>query len=136
MKLVEYAIHELIKSLAGGRVYALRAPQNVTAPFIVFQRVDSVRWRTINSPDGIAQAFIQIDAYAGEYYEAKALAAEVETLLDGYRGTVYYGTDSPRANVKIGGISLQSDSDLLDQTEEPILFRSLNTFLVTYNQED
>lgn len=136
MKIAEYAIFELLKNLAGGRVYAIRAPQNSVAPFIIFQRVDSQRWRAINGPDGIAQAFIQIDSYASGFYQAKELAAEVESLLDGFRGTVYYGTDSPRGYVKIGGISLQGDSDLLDQTEEPLLFRNMMTFLVTYNQED
>lgn len=134
MKLVEYAIHELIKTIGDNRVYAMRAPQDAVVPFVVFQRIDAQRWRSINSPSGIAQATIQIDVYAGDYYAAKTLAAQIETALDGYAGTVYYGADSPQASVRIGGISLQGDNDILDQTEEPFLYRSLNTYLVTYEQ--
>ena len=135
-KIVEPAIYELLKNLAGGRVYALQAPQNSPAPFIIFQRVDSLRWRHINGPDGFAQAFIQIDCYSESFYAAKALGAEVEELLDGYRNTVYYGSASPRDYVRIAGISCQSDLDLIDQTDAPVLYRNTGTYLVTYSQED
>lgn len=134
MKLVEPAIYELLRTLAAGRVYALRAPQNSTAPFIIFQRIDSERWRAINGPSGIAQVTIQVDCYASTYYAAKELAAEIEEILDGYRGTVSWGEGSPQEFVRIGGVSLQNDSDLLDQTEEPFLYRNTATYLVTYNQ--
>lgn len=135
MKLVEPAIYELLKTLAAGAVYAMRAPQGATGPFIIFQRVDGERWRHINGPTGICQASIQIDCYATDYYESKELATEVEEILDGYANTVYYGDESPQEFVKIGGISLQTDADLFDQTDEPFLFRSSSTYLVTYNQE-
>lgn len=135
MKLVEPAIYELLKNLAGGKVYALAAPDGENGPFIVFQRVDSERWRDINGPSGIAQAHIQIDSYAEKYYDAKALGASIEVILDGYRGTVSYGTDSPQNTVAIAGITLQNDVDITDQTDEPILFRNAATYLVTYHQE-
>jgi hypothetical protein len=32
------------------------------------------------------------------------------------------------------GVSLQSDDDLLDQTDEPFLYRNSATYLVTYEQ--
>lgn len=126
LKVVEPAIYELLKNLAGGAVYALRAPQGSKDPFVIFQRINSERWRSINNPSGIAQAHIQIDAYAGSYYEAKTLAASVEEILDGYKGTV--------SSVRIAGISLQDDHDTFDQTDEPFLFRVSATYFVTYQQ--
>lgn len=134
MKTVERGIYQLLSSLASGRVYAMRAPQNATAPFVVFQRTSSERWRSINAPSGIAQALIQVDAYSETYYGAKDLGASIETILDGYAGTVAYGTNSPQDTVEITGISLQNDLDLFDQTDEPFLFRNSMTFLVTYRQ--
>ena len=134
MKSCERAIYELLKGFAESRVYALQAKQNTAVPFIVFQRTDSQRWRSMNNPSGMAQAYIQIDCYGKDYYEAKELAAAVETALDGYRGTVYHGNASPQDFTRIGGISLQSDLDLLDQTDEPLLFRNTATYLVTYEQ--
>lgn len=136
MKTVEPAIFELLKSLNSNRVYPLNAPQNATAPFIVYNRVDSERWRAVNGPSGIAQATIQVDVYAATYQAAKELALSVENTLDGHRGLVYYGTDSPQEFVRIAGISLQNDVDLLDQTEKPLLFRNSANYLVTYEQTE
>ncbi len=136
LKIVEPAIYELLKTLASGNVFFLRAPQNSTGPFIIIQRTDSDRWRHINGPSGTAQAHIQIDCYDGLYISAKTLAAAVESILDGYTGLVYYGTNSPQQVVEIRGVSLISDHDNLDQTDEPVLYRNISTFLVTYKQKD
>lgn len=135
MKLVEPAIYHLIKNTAPNKVYAHAAPNGETGPFVTFQRVDSVRWRSINGPSGTAQAYMQIDCYAQGYYDAKELGAAIETILDGYRGRVYYGTDSPQESVFIAGITLQNDVDVTDETDEPLLFRNSATYLVTYHQE-
>lgn len=130
----EFGIYDLLKGLAGGRVYALRAPQNVTTPFIIYQRVSSGRWRSINAPSGLEQATIQIDVYADNFAATKALAIQIEDILDGYRGTVYYGGDSPQKSVRIAGISLVNDEDVLDQTDEPFLYRNIADYLVTYER--
>lgn len=132
--MIEKAIYTKLSDLAGGKVYPIRAPDNETDDFIIFQRTDSARWRSVNAPSGMAQAFIQVDCYSKSYYNAKELAGIVESRLDGFRGTVGYGSDSPQDSVRIGGISLQNDVDLYDQTEEPFLYRNTMSFLVTYEQ--
>jgi hypothetical protein len=138
MKIIEKALFELLKTITdvSNRVYAMRAPQNAASPFIVFQRVDSERWRSIDGPSGMAQALFQIDCYSTGFYECKDIQMQVEELLDGYSGLVYYGSESPRESIKIGGISLQNDIDIIDQTDNPVLFRNIGSFLVTYNQRD
>ena len=134
MKTVERAIYEKLKTFASGRVYAMRAVQNATAPFVVFQRTSSDRWRSVNAPSGIAQARIQVDVYAETYYEAKDMAASIEAVLDGLRDQVNYGDNSPQDFLKIAGISLETDVDLFDQTEEPFLYRNSATYLLKYEQ--
>jgi hypothetical protein len=131
--MMEDAIYTLLSGFASGRVYALRAPQNSPTPFIVYQRIGSERWRSINNPSGIGQAVIQIDAYADTFADSKNLAAQIESALDGFRGLVYYGSNSPQDVVNIGGITLSGDNDLLDQTEEPFLYRNTANYLVTYH---
>lgn len=142
LKIVDPAIYELLKPLIGTdtdgakKLYALKAPQNVEPPFIVFQEVDSQRFRHLNGPSGPAQAFFQIDAYALLPYDAKRLGADIELALDGYRGIVYHGDNSPQDEfVDIDGISYQNGSDLPDQTDEPFLYRRLAVYLVTYKQQ-
>ena len=139
MKILEPAIYELLKDLAGGRVYVLSAQQGTDTSCIVFQKTDSERWRDINSPAGVAQAYIQVDCYAADVYDAKRLAAKAEKLLDGFSGTVVHDaiTDedgTAQTSVNIAGISLQNDVDLIDQTDEPRLFRTTASYLVTYFQ--
>lgn len=119
---------------AGTNVFAMRAPHGITTPFVIFQRVTSERWRALNTASGMAQATIRIDAYAPDYYAAKALAAQIEAAIEGYRGIVYYGLNSPQESVWLAGVSIQSDFDLQDNTDEPFMFRNSASYLVTYNQ--
>lgn len=138
-KTCEKAIFEKLKNLANGDVFALRAPDNHAGPFIIFQRIDrdNSMKQHVNQTAGVAgtvQALIQIDAYDPEYYAAKDLGASIESILDGFSGTVYHGSESPQDFVEISGIALQNDVDILDQTDEPLLFRSSATYLVTYKQ--
>lgn len=138
MKTCEPGIDQLLKDVAAASenepIYALRAPDNAKGTFIIFQRVDSQRWRSINNPSGIAQAQLLIDVYAEDYYIAKTLAGKIENALDGYSGTVYHGENSPQDFVEIGGITLQNDIDILDQEDEPVLYRNSARYNVTYNQ--
>jgi len=131
---MERALYEIIKTLPvpGDRIYALRAPQNVKAPFVIYQRVDTAPWRDINGPATVGQATMQIDVYAVTYKETKELAASLQLLLDGYRGTVAYGGDSPQATIRFGGISLQNSVDLLDQSDAPFLYRVSADYLITF----
>lgn len=134
-KFVDPAIHELLKSLADGRVFARRAPDDIKeTSFVVFQKTDSTRWRSINGPSGMAQVFMQIDSYGAKPYDADELGGQIESILDGYRGTVYYGGNSPQDFVRIAGISLQNDVDIFDQTERPFLFRKSASYLITFEQ--
>jgi hypothetical protein len=88
----------------------------------------------VNGPSGVAQVQIQLDAYDDTYFGAKDLAASAEAILDGLRENVAYGTNSPQDTVMIEGISLDNEQDLLDQSEQPFLFRSRAVYLVTYQQ--
>lgn len=135
MIVMEKAIYELLKTKAGGRVYAMRAPQNSAAPFIVYQRIGSTRWRCINNPSGVGQADVRIDVYDTTFYGSKELAVDVEETLDGYSGSVIITGDSPQDVVVIGGISLQDDVDIIDQTDQPMLYRNSATYLITYETE-
>lgn len=140
---MERALHEKMKSLTGFgvgtksdpfRIYALRAPQNCKAPFLIYQRVSSERWHHLKGPSGMVQAMMQIDVYAETYEEVRALAVQIEGLLDGFQGRVGYGGNSPQDTVRFGGISCQNDLDLLDQTDSPFLYRVSADYLITYEQ--
>ena len=130
------AIYTLIDGVSGeASIYHLHASQDAAPPYIVFQRVDRTILRSINRPSGVEQAEFQIDVYATDYPTAESLSDQIQTLLDGYRGTVQYGEESPVSEIKIGGISLLSGLDLPDRTDQPFLYRVSTTYLITYHKE-
>ena len=132
---VEKALKEILSEFASNRVYLMRAPQNVTQPFIIYRRTDSDRIRHINGPSGLVFASFQIDVYANKPYDAKDIASAIQTKLDGFRDTVYYGSNSPQDSIRIAGISLQNEfDDLSEQDAEPYLYRNTMIFLVKYEQ--
>jgi hypothetical protein len=134
MSFAEIAVYEKLKSLNSGRIYPLRAPDNMTDDFIIYQRVGSERYRSINDPSGLLKAIIQIDCYSKSYYNVKQTALNVETILDGFRGSVVYGSNSPQDSVRVAGIVMEGDSDLIDVDEEPFLYRITMTFNIIYEQ--
>jgi len=64
----------------------------------------------------------------------KTLSNDVENILDGYANTVYYGSSSPQDSVRIAGCSLQGETEILDQSDDPFLYRNTMNFLVTFEQ--
>lgn len=135
-KIPEPAIKEMLSVLAGNKVYNLAAPQHAVAPYIIYQTLPGGdRWRSINGPSGTAQIIMQISCYHAIAIEAAKLGSQVESILDGYMGSVYYGNDSPQDFVKIGGISFQDGASDIDSTEDPLLFKYYATYLITYDQQ-
>lgn len=140
-KYPEPAIFELLKNIvADESVYWEAAPPNKQGDFIVYQQIDSDQFgkRVLNRTTGqagIVQSYIQIDCYGTTPAAKKVLGKLVEYTLDGYQGTVYYGDNSPQDSVVIGAISKQDgETDFVDRTDEPLLFRNSAVYLVTYNQ--
>lgn len=140
-KQVEPALQELLKDVLPNfkgkpPIFFLRAPNNIKeAPFIVLSRSDGgERFRSINGPSGLAQVVFRIDVYDVGYYSCRANADKVETALDGFRGIVYHGDDSPRDFTRIAGISLETETELVDETDDPVLYRQSVTYRVTFEQ--
>jgi hypothetical protein len=92
-----------IAALIGTRVYPMKLPQSPTLPAITYQRVSGSRVQSLTGPSGMAHPRIQVDCWAASYDGAKALAAEVQDDLDGYRGTM--GT------TRVGGVIVYGDRD-------------------------
>jgi len=138
--IMERALFEIIKNISGlgvgsgsnVRVYASLAKKNSSRPFIVYQRIETTPWRTINGPNSISQALMQIDVYNDLPLDAKETAEKLAAVLDGYRGTVTIPGTSPAEQIRFAGISLQNAVDIFDQTDQPFLHRVSQDYLVTF----
>lgn len=132
MNEVEEALYFLLvhdaslSAFVGNRVYPLVAPNYVETPYIAYKRVSGPRWRSISGPSGVAQPRIQIDVYDLTYAGAKATAKAVRKALDGYRGVI--------GGIVIGGITVSSDHDMIEDTVSPMLYRVNIDIIVTHQE--
>ncbi len=100
--------------LAGGarafiaeRAYPQKAPQNAPRPYIVFRRISGSPERHMRGAAALAQARIQVEAYADTYGTAKAVGDAVRTTLDGFKGDVAVSGGT----FFVRHLSLQNDTD-------------------------
>ena len=122
------AFFELLKVFP--RVYNMRAPQNVQTPFVIYTLMNAETDQTLGGPSGYVQASIQVDVYAEDILVMRNLAQTLKNALDGFRGLVYYGEGSPQ-DVMTLVVLHQTDTELMDQTDEPFLYRNLAVYSVT-----
>ena len=69
-----------ITNLVGDRVFAVEAPQDTLAPFIVWQRVSTSFEHTHDGNDA-GYVLIQIAAYATKFADAVSIRAAVQTAM-------------------------------------------------------
>ena len=94
--MVEPAIVSLLAADAdltaklGGRIYPANDPASSGAarPRLTYQRISSRRTNSNDGPTRIVTARYDLQLWANEYPQAKALADKVRLLLDGRKGTV------------------------------------------------
>ena len=83
---------EAVTDIVADRVFPAPAPQNTPAPYVTFQRITADRNYTIQGPDRLTGALLQIDCwsdapeYQGSYSAAKLLGKAVRNALHGFRG--------------------------------------------------
>jgi hypothetical protein len=113
-----------VAALVGARVYPVQAPQEAPAPFIVFGRVATQRFPTLDDRRGLAQPRIEVGCWAETFDAARALANAVRLALDGLRGTV--------AGIEVLATRLDAERD--DRNDEAHLYRCGLEFVITHRE--
>ena len=134
---LEDALYKILTSITelaysvDDKVYPSEADVEASAPFIVFSRADGIRDRSLKGSTGLVRARMQVDTYADSYEETKSIASAVRKALDNYRDTVPLDNNE---TIRIGGTALLNDSDLIDTSTDPKLFRVSMDFLIFYGE--
>ena len=63
-----------LSALVGNKVFALVIPQGTKLPCITFQRIGGMPANTLSGHSGLEEIDLQIDVWARDYDEAKAIA--------------------------------------------------------------
>ena len=70
-----------LSALVGNKVFALVIPQGTKLPCITFQRIGGMPANTLSGHSGLEESDLQIDGWARDYDEAKAIAKAVRAAM-------------------------------------------------------
>ena len=128
--LIEQAIlDELIGTsgltdLVGQRIYYVKAPQDVTNPYVIFTKVSAPREHDHDGSAGLVSARFQFSAFATTYYVVKQIAVQIQTVLQAFSGTM--------GEVTVGGSFYQNEVDFWE--EDTKLYHVACDYLIWYNE--
>lgn len=112
------------------RVFANNLPQSEKRPSIVYNRVTGHGDHHMQGPSGLSRPRFQIDAWAQTQTDAANLANLVKSRIDGFRGTMTYGTNSPPEHIDVLGVFFADERDGYDSDSE--LYRMSRDYFVWY----
>lgn len=70
-----------LSALVGNKVFALVIPQGTKLPCVTFQRLGGMPANTLSGHSGLEEIDLQIDVWARDYDEAKAIAKAVRAAM-------------------------------------------------------
>lgn len=75
-----------VAALVGTRIYWNALPQAVVDPCVVIYEIDAIPEYTMDGPDGLASARVQIDCRGTTYASALGVARAIRAKLSGFKG--------------------------------------------------
>jgi hypothetical protein len=117
-----------VASLVGTDIYFIRAPKEVNVPFVVINTVSSEYLHTMEGTDDLIRKRFQFDVFSDDYYNMRAIARAIRSLLEGFKG------DLPDGSV-VGCAETQLDIDHgFEKGKGPdgLVFRGLLDIALTY----
>jgi uncharacterized protein DUF3168 len=114
------------------RVFAVRLPQGETRASIVYSRISGQGDHHMEGASGLNRTRVQIDCWAQTADAADLLARQVKERIDGYRGSILWGEDSPAEAIVVQGIFFDSEREDFDETAN--MHRSSKDYLVWYEE--
>lgn len=113
MSTIEEGLYKYLSdaSVASGRVYPVKAPQNVAKPYVVLSKASGERTHALVGPVGHARPRFRIHIFDSTYKGVKDVSNQIRHLLDGYSGLM--GTVTVKACSLITEIDLYEDDTYL-----------------------
>jgi hypothetical protein len=123
----EKGLYELITQNAGvsalvsNRIYFILQPKGTSVPSIVLSIIATGDTYSFKGASGLRAALIQVDAYASNYYDARATSRAVRLLLENYAGNL---PDADATSVL--GCVVEKDWDMpYEEGQKGFVYRAL-----------
>lgn len=117
-----------VTDLISTRLYYVRAPQNVTKPYVVFFKVSAPREYSHNGVSGLAQSRFQFSCFATTYYVAKQITEAIRAAIEAFSGTM--GGDG---GAGVGSCFCVNESDMYEDDTQ--LFHVAVDYLIWHHEE-
>lgn len=121
-----------ITALVGTRVYPVIAPQGQINSHLVYHMISNQGDRHMQGPSGLSRPRIQIDCWSQSFDQASVLGLEVKERLEGFRGLMPWGTNSPQQSVEVKGVFFDSERDDFDNDVK--LFMISHDYIVWFEE--
>jgi len=121
---------EIASMVGGERVFPIRLPQGVKKNSIVFSRATGSGDHHLQGVSGLSRPRFQIDSWSQTESESTVLANYVKARLDGFRGHMEYGSNSPRDFIDVLGVFYSDEREDFDADSQ--LFRMSRDYFVWY----
>ncbi len=103
-----------IAAVVTDRVFPIVLKQGEQRASIVYQRISGQGDHTLQQPTWLARPRYQIDCWSLVSGEANSLANLVKERIDGFRGEMPYGLNSPQAFVTVLGVFFTDEREDFD----------------------
>lgn len=122
-----------ISAAVGGlRIYPIKLPQGQENASIVYSRISGQGDHHMEGASGLNRTRMQIDCWATTAGAADLLARQVKERIDGYRGSMLWGEDSPAEAIVVQGIFFDSEREDYDDVAK--MYRSSKDYLIWYEE--
>ena len=116
-----------ITSLIGERLYYVKAPQNVTKPYVVFFKASGPREYSHDGASKLARPRFQFSCFATTYDQAKQIAEAIRAAIEAFSGTM-----GGAGGVEVGSCFCINESDIYE--EDTRLFHVAVDYLIWHKE--
>lgn len=117
-------------AVGGTRIYPIKLPQGQMLASIVYSRISGQGDHHMEGPSGLNRARVQIDCWASTVDAADLLARQVKERIDGYRGSILWGEDSPAEAIVVQGIFFDGEREDWDDAAQ--MYRASKDYIVWF----
>lgn len=109
------------------RVFPLQAKQNQEVPYVVYERIQTERERTLSGYPGLVTVYFQLDVYEKAYTNLKTVSANIVTKLKTIEGTTL-GT------YFIQLLNIENESEAVEDDKDVKWYRTTFEISISYNE--
>lgn len=123
---------DISAAVGAARIYPIKLPQGEERASIVYSRISGQGDHHMQGPSGLNRNRVTIDCWAPTADAADLLARQVKARIDGFKGSMLWGENSPEEAIVVQGIFFDSERE--DWDKEADLYRSSKDYFVWFEE--